>query len=272
MNHVVTRRQFALASSTAVVGGIALPRLAMAQSPTTTTKPAAGFDKGPPLEADLNRQVVGESHRNLERVIELVTADQELVNAVWDWGGGDFETPLGAAAHTGQREIALYLLKHGARMDVFAAAMLGHLDVVKAAIAADPMTRFTLGPHGITLIRHAEAGGDEAAAVLAHLQTLDTDDAEVRDLPLSARAIRRYVGVFKQDSDASQEHEFTATDGRLWWSAAGTPTMLAHRGNHEFAPQGAAVSKRLRFGIRNGQGVVLEINDGGSTVKASRIS
>ena len=60
------------------------------------------------------------------------------MNAAWDWGGGDWETGLGAAAHVGRRDIALFLLDHGARLDVFAAAMLGYLDVVQAAVAARP--------------------------------------------------------------------------------------------------------------------------------------
>jgi hypothetical protein len=39
------------------------------------------------------------------------------------------------------------------------AAMLGMTDVVKGMIAARPGTEATLGPHGITLLNHARAGG-----------------------------------------------------------------------------------------------------------------
>ena len=69
---------------------------------------------------------------------ELLDEEPNLVNACWDWGGGDWETGLGAAAHVGRRDIAIYLLDKGARIDIFAAAMLGKLDIVRAAVADDP--------------------------------------------------------------------------------------------------------------------------------------
>ena len=69
----------------------------------------------------------------------------------------------------GRRDIAELLLEHGARLDVFAAAMLGYVDVVRAVLAADPAARDAKGPHGISLLAHAEAGGESAAAVVALL-------------------------------------------------------------------------------------------------------
>ena len=69
----------------------------------------------------------------------------------------------------GRRDIAELLLAHGARIDIFVAAMLGDLEVVKAMLEAHPETRAALGPHGIPLRAHAEAGGEQAAAVLAFL-------------------------------------------------------------------------------------------------------
>jgi hypothetical protein len=105
-------------------------------------------------------------------VIASIRGEPALVNAAWDWGAGDWETALGAAAHMGRRDIALYLLERGARMDVFAAAMLGHLDIVRATIAALPQARTWKGPHGIPLLMHAEAGGAAAAPVADFLRTL----------------------------------------------------------------------------------------------------
>src|SRR5690606_24094144 len=92
----------------------------------------------PALEATLVQEFVGNAHGNFERVKELLTQEPALINATWDWGGGDFETALGAASHMGNKQIANYLLEHGARLDIFAAAMLGKLDVVKAALEAYP--------------------------------------------------------------------------------------------------------------------------------------
>jgi ankyrin repeat protein len=102
----------------------------------------------------------------------MLEVESALVNATWDWGGGDFETALGAAAHMGNKPIANYLLEHGARLDIFAAAMLGNLDVVKAALEAYPESVNTPGPHGIPLYVHAEAGGADARAVLDYLDSL----------------------------------------------------------------------------------------------------
>ena len=103
---------------------------------------------------------------------ELLTETPSLLNATWDWGGGDFETALGAASHTGSRDIALYLLERGARMDVFCAAMLGELDIVKAILTAFPHLKDSGGAHGIPLIMHAKQGGEQAQAVLDYLQSL----------------------------------------------------------------------------------------------------
>jgi hypothetical protein len=127
----------------------------------------------PRLEPDLVRDFVGKAHSDLARVRDLLQQQPALVNAAWDWGAGDWETALGAAAHVGRRDIALLLLEHGARMDIFCAAMLGHLEIVRATLAACPGATKWLGPHGIPLLKHAEAGGPTAAPVLEYLRALD---------------------------------------------------------------------------------------------------
>lgn len=128
------------------------------------------MDKKPALVLNLVEEFVGASHGNFSRVKELLEAEPALANAAWDWGGGDFETALGAASHMGNKQIANYLLEHGARLDIFAAAMLGKLDVVKAALEAYPDAINTPGPHGIPLVDHAEAGGEQAQLVVAYLE------------------------------------------------------------------------------------------------------
>ena len=126
----------------------------------------------PALDAKLVQEFVGNAHGDLNRVKELLAQESGLINATWDWGGGDFETALGAASHMGRRDIAEFLLEHGARLDIFAAAMLGQLDIVKASLAAYPDAVNTPGPHGIPLIAHAQAGGEDAKSVLEFLQSL----------------------------------------------------------------------------------------------------
>jgi hypothetical protein len=127
-------------------------------------------DRPPALDAAAVRDFVSVSHGDLDAVRIALDAEPALVNASWDWGGGDWETGLGAAAHMGRRDIALLLLERGARLDVFAAAMLGWADVVRAIVEERPEAREARGPHGIPLLAHAEAGGVEARAVVALLQ------------------------------------------------------------------------------------------------------
>ena len=116
------------------------------------------------------QEFVRVAHGGFERVQELLAHEPALLNAAWDWGGGDWETALGAASHMGRRDIALFLLGKGARLDIFAAAMLGHLPLVKAVIEAQPEAKMSLGPHGIPLLVHAQMGGEQAADVLNYLQ------------------------------------------------------------------------------------------------------
>lgn len=129
------------------------------------------MDTKPALEAKLVQEFVSVAHGDLNRVKELLAQEPALVNATWDWGGGDFETALGAAAHMGAKNITNFLLEHGARLDILSAAMLGKLEIVKAALTAYPESINTLGPHGIPLMTHAKAGGDDAKAVLEFLES-----------------------------------------------------------------------------------------------------
>ena len=122
------------------------------------------------LDPALVENFVAQAHADLERVRALLAQEPALVNAAWDWGGGDWETALGAAAHMGRRDIALLLIAEGARVDVFAAAMLGEIAIVRSMVEAFPELRYARGPHGIPLLMHAEAGGDHAAAVLEYLR------------------------------------------------------------------------------------------------------
>jgi hypothetical protein len=129
------------------------------------------MDEQPPLSPQLVQEFVAKAHGDLDAVRGLLDSEPALLNAAWDWGGGDWETGLGAAAHMGRRDIALFLLESGARLDVFAAAMLGEVEIVRAILTAWPELRDARGPHGIPLVEHAKAGGDQARAVVELLAT-----------------------------------------------------------------------------------------------------
>ncbi len=131
------------------------------------------MENKPRLDPSLVEEFVGNAHGNLERVQELLKREPALVTAAWDWGGGDWETGLGAAARMGRKDIALCLLESGARIDLFAAAMLGKLEVVKAALGTWPEALHVPGPHGIPLMAHAMAGGEDAKAVADYLKSLE---------------------------------------------------------------------------------------------------
>jgi hypothetical protein len=129
-----------------------------------------GMSDTPKLAAQQVEAFVGNAHGDLVAVQGMLADEPALVNAAWDWGGGDWETALGAASHMGRRDIAEFLIEHGARIDIFAAAMLGHTDLVRAFLDARPQLISAVGPHGIPLFAHAEKGGDQSSQVVSLLQ------------------------------------------------------------------------------------------------------
>lgn len=141
------------------------PAAAAAPAPAAPRPP-----KPPALAPELVKEFVGKSHSDLARVKELYAQEPGLLNASHDHGGGDFETGLEAAGHVGNRDIALFLLEKGARMNIFCAAMLGRLDIVKAVLGAFPELKNSKGPHGLMLKHHAIKGGEPAKKVLAYLE------------------------------------------------------------------------------------------------------
>jgi hypothetical protein len=130
-------------------------------------------ERPPPLPPELVRQFVIAGHGDLALVNRMLDEHPTLINACWDWGGGDYETALGGAAHVGRRDIAERLLARGARFDLYAAAMLGQLEAVKAVLEAVPEARHATGAHGLSLLFHAEQGGEAAKEVAAHLRGLE---------------------------------------------------------------------------------------------------
>jgi hypothetical protein len=132
--------------------------------------------KKPQINRVLVQDFVIYAHDNLEMVKKLYAKEPAVLNATMDWGGGDWETALGGASHMGRRDIALFLIEQGARVDLFAAAMLGQLDVVKALLTLQPKLIDAKGPHGFSLHWHANAGGKESAAVLELLQGIKKVD------------------------------------------------------------------------------------------------
>ncbi len=116
-------------------------------------------ERPPALKDDMVMQFVSKGLSDLTAVKEMLEETSGLINAGGDWGKGDFETALIGASHMGERDIAAFLIQNGARMDIFCAAMLGNLDIVTSMVSTYPAILQSKGPHGITLLEHAERLG-----------------------------------------------------------------------------------------------------------------
>ena len=175
-----SRKKFLLAGA-ATIGALLGRGLAYAQPGVSSPAPSASAsskdvpdfpEHDPQIERAKVKRFVIAGHGNLEAVKEMLAEEPGLINGAIDWGKGDFETALGGASHMGRRDIAEFLLEQNARLDIFAAAMLGKLDIVKAAVAAFPNIVNVPGPHKIPLLVHAQKGGEPAKAVLEFLRPL----------------------------------------------------------------------------------------------------
>jgi hypothetical protein len=215
----------------------------------------------PSHEPELVQEMVVVSHTNLARVKELVGRQPALAKVSFDWGFGDWETPIDAASHIGHREIAEFLIASGARPTIFSAAMLGHLDVVKAAIAASPGVQRVLGPHSITLFRHATAGGPRAQAVVDYLKTIEGSDERPVEKPLTSDDAKRLVGVYAYGVTPLMRVEIAGNDrNQLSFGRPGRfPRGLTHLGDLRFVPIGAE-HVRVRFAEAGGT-VTLTVHD-----------
>jgi len=109
---------------------------------------------------------VGAAHGDFDTVKKLLAEHPDILNRPASWG----ELALGAAAQTGQAEIAEHLLALGAPLDICTAAMLGRDDVVAAMLPNEPLGANATGAHGIPLLYHAVITGHSeiAHSLLAH--------------------------------------------------------------------------------------------------------
>ena len=245
---------------------------------STLDQPSAGtaalINKSPLGEAfptqppELAREMVRVSHFDLKRVQELVEAQPSLARASWDWGFGDWESALGAASHMGNRPIAEYLISKGARPSLFSAAMLGHLEVVKAFVSVQPGVQRIRGPHSISLLAHAQAGGEAARPVFDYLQALGDAGADVA-APLSQHEIDTIVGMYRFGGGANESVEVTAEKNNVTWARRGTMGRpLFHLGDRVFYPSGAS-AVRIRFTEQGGE-TEMTVRDPGVVMTASR--
>ncbi|MDP1571160.1 MAG: hypothetical protein Q8L86_14295 [Vicinamibacterales bacterium] len=233
--------------------------------------PGGGLpDVFPRLDPQVVRAFVGVCHSNLDEARRLVERQPSLARASWDWGFGDWETGLGAAAHVGRREIAQLVLAHGARPTIFSAAMLGQLDVVRAFVAANPGIQGTLGPHAITLLAHARAGGPDAAAVVAYLEGAGGADVRPATQPLAPADRDAIVGRYTFGPGPREYFNVNVRNDRPEIERPeSTRGFLFHTGDLVFFPSGVP-SVKIAFAREGARVTRLTIADPDVFVTATR--
>jgi hypothetical protein len=260
MTNSLSRRKWILASS------LSLPLTALAEPPWAETPVSETF---PMQAADMVKEMVTVSHGKIDRVKELVEAHPSLSKAAWDWGYGDWEAAIDAASHTGNRQIAEYLLARGARPTMFSAAMMGQLDVVKGFIAANPGIQRCPGPHSISLLAHAKAGGAAAKEAYQYLESLG--DAGSPSTPqISEAELQSLPGFYSFGGGPRDRMEVKNERGQLMLTReGGIARGLVHLSENTFHPAGAS-AVRVIFG-RMGEATTLTVHDPAPVLTATKV-
>ncbi len=137
-------------------------------------------DKPAAYQKDIVQQFVGAGHGNLDKVKELLSEFPNLIVSSHDWGGGDFETAIGAGGHVGNVEVVNFLMEQGATPSLHVLAMLGKIELVKPVIEAYPVILNSLGPHGFTFLHHAQKGGEDALEMLAYFESKGLSETKIK--------------------------------------------------------------------------------------------
>jgi hypothetical protein len=115
------------------------------------------------------------------------------------------------------------------------------------------------GPHSISLLAHAKAGGEAARSILEFLQSLG--DADVTPaVPLAQSDADAVKGTYIFGIATSQRVDVTIDRGQATWARPGMMGRpLFHLGNRAFYPWGAP-SVRIRFSGES-ESAAMTVND-----------
>jgi len=267
----LSRRCFFSISGLSALGITALAAKAWGQAPPPRPYALSAADAFPQQDPSTVKDAVTASHGNVALIRELVERQPALARASIDWGFGDWETCIDAAAHVGNKPIADLLLTHGARPTIFSAAMMGQLDAVKAFVAARPGIQRTLGPHGITLMAHAKAGGADAAAVVQYLASLGDADTPSPTQPLDSGERDALAGKYVYGAGPRDHFIIDVQQDRLGIDRPSGPArrFLMHTGNLVFFPSGVP-SAKIAFVKEGGRITQLTLADPNLMVTAKR--
>ena len=240
------------------------------------------FYRYPGINDTMASGIVGASHGNFDKVKELVNSRPELAGASWDWGFGDWETALGAASHVGRRDIAEFLMSHGARPDIFTYTMMGMLKSVQEIIETVPGIQTHAGPHGITLLQHAknrlenkDISSSDAAnviKVISYLEGLGNADIKPKSLELTEEEKKKYLGEYRFGTGEGEI--FIADVHRLGFlqlaRKGSSPRKLNKVEENTFSPAGAP-SVKIIFKVNGDKAVSLSVHEPEPLVTAVRI-
>ena len=113
-----------------------------------------------------------ELHVQLHHVYEqMATAEGEELERLMRQQT-KLESGIEAAGHVGRKDIVAFLLEKGSRTNIFLLTMLGQTTWMKSYLELYPSHLFMKGPHGFSLLHHANKGGEEAGELAAYLQQL----------------------------------------------------------------------------------------------------
>lgn len=240
------------------------------------------FYRYPAMNDAMVSGIVGASHGNFDKVKEMVNKRPELAGGAWDWGFGDFETALGAASHVGRRDIAEFLMSHGARPDIFTFTMMGMLRTVQEIIETVPGIETHPGPHGISLLAHARnrltdkniSAGDSANMnkMITYLQGLGNADPQPKSLEMTEEEKQMHLGEYRYGAAEGDVLVVDMTSRKmLKLGRKGTfGSVLRKVDENTFSPSGAA-SVKIIFNIKDDKAVSCSIHEPEPLVTAVRI-
>lgn len=280
-------RRTALKTYSLVMLGLSVPSLNFANHELTLPPNPLDDEKLPEhfpnIDPQVIAEVVGKSHFDLDRVKELVDKRPELSRSTWEWRFGDFESAIGAASHVGRRDIALYLIRKGARPTLFTFAMLGYFNVVKSAVDALPGIEEITGPHGISLLDHAYAGErmkDSMSAIeierleqtIDYLTKLGNASGE-KYVDVSSDEQEKYLGNYKYGEKEKEGFTIDINMRKLLslGPIGGFGGALYKTGENHFIYNGAP-SVQITFDIRDDKVYAMKIIDPDVTLVARKVT
>jgi hypothetical protein len=127
----------------------------------------------------------------------------------------------------------------------------------------------TPGAHGITLMRHALAGGPAALPVVEYLKTVPGADAPPASQPISPEELATLAGTYVFGAAADEQVVIAQTKVALTFlRVGGSARNLVHVGDRTFFPVGAP-KVAIRFSVVNGR-TTLTVRDPGLVLTAER--